>query len=342
MPEGNTAMHFKTTSGSGAGALGIIGTGLALALPDAKWIGWTLVGVGLLVFVFDVHIERGHIAVGSSVSLRERFQRMWPQYLMAICGIGFFVGLVAFLQLYVTSPAKEELPSPASDDRPSSPAPTEKPEPEVLLDFASDTLPRVAPPDGIVLGFEIAEQQGTIRVGPITYQLDPNQVIDWKTMFPEWPIFGISRCEMTSTTNESVFEAVIPINLSFREMIPDSPNLPPVEVGGMIQATTGGIQMRSGKVVMTQSSSIRVGRIYPQTPYVIYFINRTQYLADIAVPSEGKVLDFNRVGNDFEKKLHVKFGRTTGMHLPSSIVLTKFPPAPLPPTPLPPSMPEKR
>src|SRR3979409_226141 len=104
-------MHIKTTSGSGAGALGVIGTGLALALPDAKGIGWTLVVIGLLVFVFDVHMERGQIAaVGSPATLKQRFKRMWPQYLMMVCGIGFFVGLVAFFQLNVNPPKKDEMP----------------------------------------------------------------------------------------------------------------------------------------------------------------------------------------------------------------------------------------
>ncbi len=73
-------MHLKTTSGSGDGALGIIGTGLALALPDAKWIGWTLVGIGLVVFVFDIHIERGQLAssIKSTATFKKRFKRMWP------------------------------------------------------------------------------------------------------------------------------------------------------------------------------------------------------------------------------------------------------------------------
>jgi hypothetical protein len=59
-------MQVKTTSGSGAAGLGVIGTGLALALPDAKWIGWLLVAMGLLVFLFDIRIERGQIRAGGS------------------------------------------------------------------------------------------------------------------------------------------------------------------------------------------------------------------------------------------------------------------------------------
>jgi hypothetical protein len=211
--------------------------------------------------------------------------------------------------------------------------------PGILLDIAFDVLPRVSPPDGTIHIFEIRQEQAGIEASLIEYQFDPSAVIDWRRSFPEWPIFGISKCEITSTTNESVFYAVIPINLKFREMIPDTPGLPPVEVGGVLQSTSGGIQMRSGNVVMTHQSSFRVGRIYPQTPYLIYFVNRTKYLVDIEVPSEGKVQDFSKVGADFETKLNMKLGRTTGMNLSPS---PKSPPAPPPPVPEPPSTPEKR
>lgn len=73
-------MHIKTTSGSGAAGLGIVGTGLALALPEARWIGWLLVAAGLLVFAFDVRIERGQIrARGYKLS-------QFGPWILIICG----------------------------------------------------------------------------------------------------------------------------------------------------------------------------------------------------------------------------------------------------------------
>jgi len=333
-------MQVKTTSGSGAAGLGIVGTGLALALPEVKWIGWLLVLAGLLVFAFDVRLERGQVAFGSPQSLWQRLKRMWPQYLMTLAALLFFVGLVGFLQLNVTPPkAKEraenlpEKPSAPEHNQPA--APPQKDLPSILLDFSNAVLPRVSPPDGTIHLFEIREEQAGIQAFLIEHQFGPSEVIDWQKRFPEWPIFGISKCEITSTTNESVFYAVVPINLKFREMIPDTPGLPPVEVGGMIQAATGGIQMRSGRVMMTQSSGFQVGRIYPQTPHVIYFVNRTKYLVDIEVPTEGKVQDFSKTGADFEKKLNMKLGRITGLYLPTSI-LPK--PLPTPPTQAPSSL----
>jgi hypothetical protein len=271
---------------------------------------------------------------------------MWPQYLMALAAVLFFVGLIGFLQLNVVPPKQREtagnLPENPSVPEQSQPAavPQQAPLPSILLDFANDVLPRVSPPDGTIHLFEIREEQAGIQAFLIEHQFSPSEVIDWQKRFPEWPIFGISKCEITSTTNESVFYAVIPINLKLREMIPDTPGLPAIEVGGMIQATTGGIQMRSGRVMMTQSAGFKVGRIYPQTPYVIYFVNRTKYLVDIEVPAEGKVQDFSQTGKDFEKKLNMKLGRTTGLYLPTSI-LAKSLPAPPPQAPLPPSTPEK-
>jgi hypothetical protein len=100
-------MQIKATSGSGAAGLGIIGTGLALALPEVKWIGWALVFLGLIVFAFDVRIERGHVAVGSPDSLKQRLALWWPQYLMVTSGILFVAGIIAFLQMSGSPPAKE-------------------------------------------------------------------------------------------------------------------------------------------------------------------------------------------------------------------------------------------
>ncbi len=73
-------MRIETSSGSASAALGIIGTGLAMAFPEEKWIGLFLVGIGLLVFLFDVKIERGHLrATGPT---RHRMNNLGPWILI--------------------------------------------------------------------------------------------------------------------------------------------------------------------------------------------------------------------------------------------------------------------
>ena len=57
-------MRLRTSSGSFSGGLGIVGTGVALMFPDAKWLGALLVIAGTLIFVFDVHFERGKLEIG--------------------------------------------------------------------------------------------------------------------------------------------------------------------------------------------------------------------------------------------------------------------------------------
>jgi hypothetical protein len=216
-------MQIKTTSGSGGAGLGVIGTGLAMALPEAKWIGWALVALGVVVIVFDVRIERGHVAIGSSQSLGQRLKRVWPQYLMVFSGCLFFVGLVGFLQLNVTPPKHDDNSgNPPNQRKPSASLPPSlQPPPTVpgiLLDFSFDVLPRISPSEGTVHAFEINEGPAGVTTGPVEYMFNPNQVIDWGKFLPEWAIVGHSKCEITSTTNESVFDAVIPIILKFREM----------------------------------------------------------------------------------------------------------------------------
>ena len=139
-------MQLKTTSGSAAAGLAVIGTGLALALPDAKWIGWLLVVMGLFVFAFDIRIERGHIAAGSPKSAGDRFKRMWPQYLMILSGCLFFVGFIGFLQLNVTTESQNrtstEVPPPIAPSVP--PHPKSPPSPPSPPDKGATTL--IEPP----------------------------------------------------------------------------------------------------------------------------------------------------------------------------------------------------
>ena len=118
------------------------------------------------------------------------------------------------------------------------------------MDISFDVLPRVAPPDGTDHIFEIRENQHGIEAGVINYVFDPNVVIDWKKVIPEWPIFGVSKGEITSTTSDAVFYAVIPLTLGFQEMLPD-PDHPN--------------QSRSGALVTVQNASFAVGRIRQMT-----------------------------------------------------------------------------
>jgi hypothetical protein len=57
-------MQIKIAPGSAGTAIGIIGTGLAMLLPEQRWIGILLIGIGLLVFLFDIRVERGHVESG--------------------------------------------------------------------------------------------------------------------------------------------------------------------------------------------------------------------------------------------------------------------------------------
>jgi len=279
---------------------------------------------------------------------------MWPQYLMAFAGLLFIVGLFAFLQLNVkptetaTTEDVKQPPKGPSTNVATSPS-SSAPEAGIMVDISFDTLPTVAP-DGIVQIFEI-RQAGNggvtpysdpdgINPIPMRYQVKPGEIINWHDAFPEWPIWGVAKCEVTSTTAESVFDAIVSLKLVFRGMVLDDPNKPH-KVGDVIESRTGGPQMRASDVAFTRESGFKIGRIYPHTPYIIYFVNRTRFEVKVELPEFGVVQDFSRSGPDFERKIRMKPGRMTGSHLAASLNAS-FLPTPPSPTPSQPNTPEKK
>lgn len=104
-------MRASVTSGSLFNGLAIIGTGAAVSFPEQRWIGGIIILIGVSALIFDIRVERGHVAIGSPQTLGKRLKRVWPQYLMLVCAIGFFIGLIAFLQINVTPPQNQKVAS---------------------------------------------------------------------------------------------------------------------------------------------------------------------------------------------------------------------------------------
>ena len=111
-------MAFKLTPGSGATGLGIIGGGLALAFPDQRWLGFCLIGLGLLVVLFDVRFERGHVrADGERVSRLIHWRptlggapRWKHRLIFGLCAsIGIVVATVAFYRWNNSLPPETRL-----------------------------------------------------------------------------------------------------------------------------------------------------------------------------------------------------------------------------------------
>jgi hypothetical protein len=65
-------MRVTVTSGSASSALGLAGTGLALVWPDQKWIGGILIALAVLIFLFDIRVERGKFRASSGASFWQR------------------------------------------------------------------------------------------------------------------------------------------------------------------------------------------------------------------------------------------------------------------------------
>lgn len=98
-------MQFKIASGSAGSGFGIVGTGLAWAIPEQRWIGLLLAAIGVLVFLFDVRFERGEIESGERRlgwlfhAKRLSRRKMIALIGMLICGVGFLI----FTSIYFLS-----------------------------------------------------------------------------------------------------------------------------------------------------------------------------------------------------------------------------------------------
>jgi hypothetical protein len=92
-------MRFRSISGPASAAVGIIGTGLALALPEQKWIGFILIALGLATFIIGVRDEGCGISPGNPSG---KHVSHWGPWVLIISG-----PLIGFLWLYFTpvSPA---------------------------------------------------------------------------------------------------------------------------------------------------------------------------------------------------------------------------------------------
>jgi hypothetical protein len=187
----------------------------------------------------------------------------------------------------------------------------------------------VAPPDGAIQMFEIREdvdgvivrhlEKGDVHALPVTYRFGPNEVIDWKKHLWDWPVMGVSKCELTSITSEPIFDAIITLRLSFHEMVPHAGE--EVEIGTVLVATMGVPgQMKSGPKVFTKDVSFNVGKISAQSPYVIYFVNRSRYLVKIEMPPTAISRDFSKPLDQMNQEVLLKTGRLTGAILVTSRV----------------------
>jgi hypothetical protein len=80
-------MGIEFGPGSLAGALGLLGVGVAMITPNNKWIGGLFVLTAVAVLFFDIHVNGWHIS-SAFPALR---QRPWAVAGMIVFSIGFLV-----------------------------------------------------------------------------------------------------------------------------------------------------------------------------------------------------------------------------------------------------------
>jgi hypothetical protein len=97
-------MQFEVTRGSLSGALGVVGTGIALVAPDAKYLGWAFIALGLFVFFADVRIKDGQVKIGSDArvgpgGIRMLWPLILPTALIVASVFGLVIGIVLLAQI---------------------------------------------------------------------------------------------------------------------------------------------------------------------------------------------------------------------------------------------------
>lgn len=113
-------MRVNFTSGSLFQGLSVIGAGATALFPDAKWVGVTLIAVGVLTLVFDVKVDHGHFQLGAQQSLSARLRILTPKLL----GLASILVLVfGFLWYHQNSrveqpQSREQTPSPLLQEPP--------------------------------------------------------------------------------------------------------------------------------------------------------------------------------------------------------------------------------
>jgi len=100
-------MGIEFGPGSLAGALGLAGVGIAMIIPDNKWIGGLFVLAAIAVLFFDVRITGWHFEAGPATSTLAKLQGLrWSFLGVAIISLFIFFGLSTLTQ----KPASDEKP----------------------------------------------------------------------------------------------------------------------------------------------------------------------------------------------------------------------------------------
>jgi hypothetical protein len=254
------SMQITIASGSGAASFGIIGTGLAMTLPDQRWIGLCIIGLGILVFLFDVRVERGHIEadrqrVGGFIGIIKS-PRTMPISLM-IFGAALFIAGAIWLGIRNDNRITEK------EIAIRTPSPLDQ---TILLDCQFSSLPAAVPPGGLYhmqLTGTDADYGFAINAQPV------GSIINWGDPAPHYAYF----CQLTNYGATPVLNVEADMQVEYLEAIKHS---------------TGN---RSGDVVL--SKTLTTPRIYLGTgdknTAGFYYQNRSPYWVRVSFPKEIRV-----------------------------------------------------
>lgn len=110
-------MRIRTTSTSVATLAALVGAGLMGMFPSQQWIGGLVVLAGVLIFIWDLHIDHGQFEAGSPKTVGVRLAHAWPQFWKAAVAGAIILGGGWLAWVYFTSSATTIMPTPPEEAR---------------------------------------------------------------------------------------------------------------------------------------------------------------------------------------------------------------------------------
>lgn len=184
-------MRINISPGALGTLLGTCGTGLAMALPEYKWIGWAVIALGIAVFVFQARVENGGITAHWP-----RREIMWPIIGMAVSALAFAIFGIWYLQARIANDIADV---------------------SFLVECFQSPLPTTIPEGGFVSVLPMRfDDKGSVGFGSQAGQVGDK--MNWPEEWLKKWVGTTVRCQITNYANAPIFNINLPMTFTFKRI----------------------------------------------------------------------------------------------------------------------------